>query len=410
MSIKLSKYTIDRRDLFRLTAIGAGGMYLANLDAFAADAVCQTLKEERLSTDPMLYTTTGVTDPGDESASLFFLIDGTYTNFYLQDSADANLVTSALGGGDRSYKAMGQTEKDQLRILTKARVSIHCEFDQNDTTFIEAVILSDASHRILAMRRFTAGDFILLGNVRKTPYVVFDRLNLVEGAPLHVTYVRRIGTKATIYQYKIDGKDAGPSRLDFTHLPPLARSTLSSDFLGEILGGEATNDPLNRGSHSYVKKGLPLSNDNERQAAIPAYPFNGSGGYVANAYYNQRPVPLHSVRVRPVSINSNGNFRFEIEKMHGDINLGHYMRYFLVLDPVGRILGGLRRDHTGTTYDKGFGNTDGANSYIVGDGSVENAKAMNFKVSSYKITDMPHVQIITEDVLDAIGRITYRIR
>jgi len=412
MSVKLTKYTIDRRDLLKLTTLGAGGLYLANLNAFAADTVCQTLNTGKLNTDPMAYAQEGVVDPGDESASLFFMIDGTYTNFYLQEPGPAiGLTTKALDGTERTLASITQEQRNSLRILTKARVSIHCEFDQNDTTYIESVMLSDASHRILAMKRFTSNDYILSGNVRKTPYIVFDRLNLVENEPLYITYVRRILTKATIYQYKIEGTSAGPSRLDFSHLPMLARRLLSSDFLSDILGGGADlGDIGNKGSHSYLLAGDPKVDANNKvtSESVPVYPFNGGGGYVATAYYNQRPVPQHSVRARPVSIKSDGSFKFEIEKMHGCISAGHYMRYFLVLDPVGRILGGLRRD-----YDEA---KKASASYTVESGSVQRTgpvtptKTLDFKVSNYSITQMPHVQIITEDVLDAIARISYRIR
>jgi hypothetical protein len=424
MTIKLTKYTLHRRDLFRLTAIGAGGIYLANLEGFAADMTCMPMSQ------PMAPLTTALTtltpdgeDPGNDRANIYFFIDGCYTNYFLQDPVGTGTKTdlkTSVGGTLKSYSGFSDAEKAQYRILTKARIAIHCEFEQTPANFVESVILSDENKKVIALQKFTSADFIMNGDQRRTPYVVFDRLSLQEGKPLFVTYVRRIGDLGKVFQYKIEGASAGPSRLDFAHLDQLAKNNLSRSFLSTILGGlpDATvTSGSQRGSHSYLAfTGMPLSSTPDLTTLTPAFPFNGSGGYIANAYYNQRPVPLHSVRAKVHEIKANGDFRIEIEKMHGDANAAHYMRYFLVMDPVGRILGGLSRSFDGadnTVYQTVTGNTPstGAGSYVVKNGLLEGARNQDqFKLTKYQITDMPYVNIVTEDILDAIGKISIRLR
>lgn len=422
MTIELKKYTMHRRDLFRLTAIGAGGIYLANLDGFAADMTCMPMTQPSAPLSPGLPILTPAGEfPGEaDRANLYFFIDGCYTNYFLQEPGNQGTkvdLQTEVRGADKSYSAFSDAEKTQYRILTKARVAIHCEFEQTQANFVESVILSDENKKVIAMQKFTSSDFIMNGDQRRAPYVVFDRLNLQEGKPLFVTYVRRIGALGKVYQYKIDGAHAGPSRLDFVHLNERAQDNLSRSFLNTILGGlPQMNPPANaRGSHSYLTAGGPLASPAELASRIPAFPFDGSGGYIANAFYNQRPVPQHSVRAKVQEIKANGDFKIEIEKMHGDVNAAHYMRYFLVMDPVGRILGGLYRSYD--TSDKTpyltaeTGNDSSKNSFIVKNGLLEGASSPDlFKLTKYLIKDMPYVNIITEDILDAIGKISIRMR
>jgi hypothetical protein len=301
---------------------------------------------------------------------------------------------------------MSQYEQSLFRILTKARVAIHLEFEQTSTSYVEAVVLSDEDHKVLALRTLTPNDYISNGSSRVAPYIVFDRLNLVAGKALHITYVRRANNVSTIYQYQIPREFVGPSRFDYKHLPLEAYNQMSSTFISSLVGG-TTSESNTRGTHALAYT----------DGALPAFPFNGNGGYLTTAYYQHRDTPTHTTRARFVDVDQNGDFMFEIAKMHGDINLGHFMRYFLILDPVGRIIGGLRRVVTGstgntsdeTTYSVS-GNSSGSGSFKVQSGVMENAGNADYKLTTYKIADMPYVQLATEDIKDAMAKITFRIR
>lgn len=430
MSIKLSKTTIDRRDLIRFTSMGAAGLYLVNLESLAEAAVCETVSTTVLSTTPEGYAAGAILQPGMDERNLFYFIDGCFTNFYLQDKPAGEAkktvgLVSKVGGTDKLFRAiegtaasngtqsynfpaMSEAEQNGLRILTKARVALHLEFEQVESNYVETVVLSDANHKVLGLRRLSPSDAIMKGDMRVAPYVVFDRLNLLEGSELHITYVRRIaGQPATIYQYKIPKEHVGPSRFDYRHLPMGARDQISPVFLNSLLGGDPTGQST-RGQHAVTYHGSDPVND--RVGSIPAFPFNGSGGYLTTAYYQQRMTPTHTTRAKLLDLKANGDFQFVIEKMHADSNLGHYMRYFLALDPVGRIMGGLHRDFTGTNYDGGLGNSDGLGAFKIKSGMMENSKGEDYRITQYKITDMPYVQLATEDILDAMAKITFRLR
>ncbi len=443
MSIKLSKTAIDRRDLFRFSAMGAAGLYLVNLEGLAEAAVCDKLTVNQLSTDPAAYGSK-VSSLGMDERNLYYFIDGSFSNFYLQDKAagenkkSIGLVTSVNGteklfreivGSDASngtqtynYGAMSAAEQNRFRILTKARVAIHCEFEQTANSYIETVVLSDANHKVLGIRRLTPADAIDKNGQKIAPYIIFDRLNLVEGQDLHITYVKATaGQPSTIFQYKIDKKHVGPSRFDYMHLPATARDQISVAFRSSLLGGDPNTVSTvegGRGQHALTYHGSDPAAD--RAAAIPVFPFDGRGGYITTAFYAQRPSPPHAARSKLLDLKADGDFQFEIEKMHADLSVGHHMRYFLVMDPVGRLMAGLHRQCLGasgsvsdvTTYDGGLGNaaSTGGGSYKVRRGVMENAKGADYKLTSYKINDMPYVQIVTEDILDAIARVSYRLR
>lgn len=169
------------------------------------------------------------------------------------------------------------------------------------------------------------------------------------------------------------------------------------------------------------------------------------GGMLSTPYQTYADMPLHNVDSRIVSINyETGDFSFLIRKMHGDqvkseevdgvsVDISnHWMRYFLVLDPVGRVLAGRRRKagegelpgDDGKDWHKVSGSKD---SIEEGKGiSLTNAELNRFKDTLYagedenhifgightnlSIVDCPYVQVLTEDNKDAMARVTHRLR
>ncbi|NBW81346.1 hypothetical protein EBR21_06290, partial [bacterium] len=74
-------------------------------------------------------------------------------------------------------------------------------------------------------------------------------------------------------------------------------------------------------------------------------------GFVTTPFGTWQTGP-HTARARIQKINAdNGDFEILLEFMHDDPrDDAHYMRYFLVLDPVGRVLGAVRRIKGGDSY------------------------------------------------------------
>ena len=173
-------------------------------------------------------------------------------------------------------------------------------------------------------------------------------------------------------------------------------------------------------------------------------------GYVTTPFgaTNQGP---HTARAHIKKIETSGpnkgDFKIEIDFMHVDGDEAHYMRYFLVLDPVGRVLGGVRRIHgdgvTGKVlvmrgfhtprhsdpeksptslvkkyeYDKkeylelhGKRITKATNPpSLVAINSLTD-KQRELYISSLSILDCPFISIYTDDRHHAIARFSIRLR
>ena len=86
------------------------------------------------------------------------------------------------------------------------------------------------------------------------------------------------------------------------------------------------------------------------------------------------------------------------------------MRYFLVMDPVGRILGGLKRTFGDTTYPNGTGSfVHTMVRGLVGD-TTGFSSAEKAEMSARSILDCPYVMVFVEDKYDALARVTLRLR
>ena len=87
--------------------------------------------------------------------------------------------------------------------------------------------------------------------------------------------------------------------------------------------------------------------------------------------------------------------------MHDDGGADHYMRYFVVMDPVGRLLGFHKRS---------FG--DGMSEFV-NVSKLTPAQIAQEALEPHQIADIrdcTHVQIYTEDVYDALARSVIRLR
>jgi hypothetical protein len=94
--------------------------------------------------------------------------------------------------------------------------------------------------------------------------------------------------------------------------------------------------------------------------------------------------------------------------MHIDGGPEHYMRYFIVADPVGRILGYVKRGYVAP----GPGvvvSTDPIPVRALTE--VERLKEGYVIDSDYvaRINDCPYIQIFTEDVFDALAKNTIHL-
>lgn len=339
----ISVFALHRRDLLKWAGAGASAMLLCNFDELHAMGVSdkieslQALKEVSSS----------------NAASEFF--------YWFDGPAGAPL---GVGG-----------------LSTHLRLSIHVDFPQDTCKFVESVILTDNSRKIIAAQRLDESGFI---SDRRAPYVVFDNLNLDNKKDHHVYYVVRSGDEVTIFRFVIEAKHVRPSRFDYAHLSRESRDRILPKFF--------ESDMLDS-NHAFAVQGKPDESD-----------VSQGLGHITTPYQAWAPLNAHSARGRILEIKSDGSFKIEMEPMHGDISADHFMRYFLVLDPVGRVLGGIRREFKNASLAK----LQVVTRRFYAESGIEENKLEDLKRLS--ILDCPHIQLMTEDRADAIARVGIRLR
>jgi hypothetical protein len=288
-----------------------------------------------------------------DSANLFYFIDGP--------------LLSSLGSS----------------FVSRARLAVHLDIPVSETEFVESVILATQDNVILEERRFLSGH--RLANNR-APFAIFDNLTLDTTKPHKIVYQIRKGSGVTLYQFEIAAGQMRTSRLDYSHLSAGAKSQI----------------PVALVSDMSTSNHRPQDSTTEFGMLSTAYHDFGHG---AGNTHTARGM------LRDMS-SSTGEFTFGLEAMHGDVSSAHYMRYFLVLDPVGRVLGALKRSYdagTPATADQVFsiskGVTDNSSVWTQADKDLVTA---NTRVPI--ISDCPYVHLVTEDVFQSAYKVSYRLR
>jgi hypothetical protein len=285
--------------------------------------------------------------------------------------------------------------------------------------FLETILISDTSRQILDERRFTAAS---KGTTQKPPYGIFDNLVLNYGMPYHVYFVLSstgAEKKVIVYRYEIAAEDVRNSRFDYLHLSTQARLRIPKMFLEDM--ALAGHSEIGKSSNEY--------------------------GLITTPYQHFAGLPTHIVKVRFANFEQNGNFKAYVQPMHGDVNTFHYMRYFIVTDPVGKFLGVKKRAFhqkekdfsaalpeairgrqvealtAGGTVDGVVIPGSGLEGYIgVTNGYVPSpftpagkddwAAAFNPYIdpAELSILDCPYVHVVTEDRRDSISKVSIRLR
>lgn len=246
-------------------------------------------------------------------------------------------------------------------LKSRANLTLWMDLKQEAANYVESVVLMDPGKRTIAARYFDASMKMLDGRV---PYVTFDNIELDYTKTYHIVYTVKAGSKAKLYTAKITNPEI--SRLNTTFLPQKMRD----DFKTFLVGNKTNPTP----------------------------------GLITTQYqfYTLNGLSAHTARGRVKNMASDGSsFDVSIDFMHGDLNASHYMRYFIVMDPVGRILGFKKR---------AFGD---ASASALDVGKVDAAQIADYQIPALQIgniADCPYVQIYTEDSYDAIARSVIRFR
>ncbi len=246
--------------------------------------------------------------------------------------------------GGFSYKTPGLNSRASLAILLKE--------PQTNATYIDKVVLTTADSAIVAASYFSATDKISTGYL---PYLIYNNLSF--SSAKYFLYIQQQAS-GQIQRY----------RYTFTQ-SSLTRSTLNGIQLPAKVRGELNMDPL--------------------------------FGTISSLFSYPEKVDMskHIVQAQFVFLSKNNAFSIKIKSMHKDVSINHYMRYFIVTDPVGRILG-LHRRNPGELDDCIISNLTEADRNTWG--------LTQDKVG--KINDCPYVMIFCDDVQEVIAMTTLWLR
>ncbi len=346
-------FACDRRDFLKWSALTGSAMMMLDLDEMHASGVADAIDITKPAPDNAVSA----------SNELLYWIDGPFG--------------TQFGAGYENG-------------LDKIKMAVHVDLPHKSDEFVEGVVVTDDTRKIIAAQRFHPNQATYNG---RAPYAIFENINLSYNKDYYVYYVKKIGTDSYVYRYKIDKKNVRNSLLDYSHLPAEARATqIAESFQLDMNGNN---------NHFFQ----------DRQGKFGEGDGLGQG-WVTTCYGHFAPVPTHTVRSKMRFLDpANRTFSVDIGRMHGDSDGAHYMRYFVVTDPVGRVLGGLRRD-----YDAS--NTNGEAFYTVTNtlqggalgGVFKGPLNGNYAPDKLNIADCPYVKIYTEDIRDAIAVITLRLR
>jgi hypothetical protein len=154
---------------------------------------------------------------------------------------------------------------------------------------------------------------------------------------------------------------------------------------------------------------LPQTMRNDFQTFLAGNSVNPTPGLITTEFqfYTANGLHLHCARGRVTDMAADGSsFKVNIDFMHGDAAVDHYMRYFIVMDPVGRILGFHKRTSMTDTTQVVGGNT-------VDVTKIDDMTRATFNVPDLQIgniADCPYIQFYTEDSYDAVARNMIRLR
>jgi hypothetical protein len=259
-------------------------------------------------------------------------------------------------------------------LKSRANITLFMNLKQSAASFVESVVLLDPKNFVVGARYFDSSMKMLDRNF--VPYVRFENVELDHTATYTCIYSVRTGSNLKLYTATIEKPQI--STLNTTFLP----DTMRTDFQTFLVGNLTNKTP-----------------------GLITTPFQ---------FYTANGLSAHCARGRITDMASDGSsFNVNIDFMHGDAGPTHYMRYFIVMDPVGRLLGFVKRKiKVDGTYDNTFVvGPKGAESCNVG--RITDGQRVDFNVPELQIgniADCPYVQFYTEDSYDAIARNMIRLR
>ncbi len=311
--------------------------------------------------------------------------------------------------GSIYYWIDGNNFGARTNVKSRANISVFITLKQKESAFVESVVLIDDKGKVLGARYLDASMKMVRGGF--PPYIRFENIEIDTKRVYKVIYAVKDGFQTSLYVTSLSPKEL-----------PVGRTASENSALNESINWLPNKM---RTDFSYFLADGP--NTPSKTPGLFTTPFQ---------FYTDNGLDAHCSRGVIKEIGSDGNFKINVEYMHGDSTATHFMRYFVIMDPVGRLLGFHKRDFTDPKKSDSAAN-------LVFNGSHVEIMALErdtrkcwdpvalvqtdkTKVDFYNIKDpnrpaedniqiadirdCPYIQIYTEDSFDAMARSIIRLR
>jgi len=246
---------------------------------------------------------------------------------------------------------------DKSQIRPRANLAFLLKFPQTPEHYIDKVVLADGDKQTLGVRYFEPHDKISTGYL---PYLIFNNVDLSRSRRYFLVFQLRDKGETYIYRKTLSTFDLRRTRLDGSEIPAQMRSDLETAHNGIV------SSPLQFRTN--------LSRKSVRQ---------------------------HMVRAQLVELTNDHNFAIQVGFFHEDESASHYNRYFIVTDPVGRILGITKREF----------NDENQGAVIVSALTENDRNRWGLtKDKVAKINDCPYVMVFVDDVKESLSKTTIWLR
>ncbi|MBI2603037.1 MAG: hypothetical protein HYW48_08270 [Deltaproteobacteria bacterium] len=242
---------------------------------------------------------------------------------------------------------------DRSEYSTRAYLAVLIKHQQTKESYVDKIVLTTDDKTIVNASYFTEDDKISSSFL---PYLTFYNLNLT--ADRYFLYIQvRESSSVKRFRYTFSLSKLNRSPLSSSYLPPQLRADLEKSFEGVV------STPY------YYRRGMDLAR--------------------------------HNIQAQLMQLEANNFFVLKVYFMHEDESPDHFMRYFIVTDPVGRIIALKKRIYG-----------DGLSHFVLLSSLTEEERnrwgLTRERVA--KINDCPYVMVFCDDVSEALMRGTIWLR
>lgn len=233
---------------------------------------------------------------------------------------------------------------------SRGTLAVLIKHKQEAAAYIDKVVLSDEQNNLMGARYFKPQDKMDAGGF--VPYLIFDQLDLKNSGSLQLYIQLRRGATIERYRYVFAKNILVRSKLNQIYLPAALVYDIRQSHKGYISG--------------FYRFASTLKPDHF--------------GY-------------HLVKPYVYQIGADGSFSIQIPFMHKDESDTHYNRYFFATDPVGRLLGIIKRKPT----DKE------ATSVLLNQLSEAQRNEWGLvREDVARITDCPYIMVFVDDMKECL--------